>query len=272
MGALGALLALGVVAAAHRLTEPPAPTAGVARVTVSVEAAGLHEVLPTSRGPVHVYQPPGYDPKTAGVLLYVHGYYTDLAAACRHHHLTDQFDASGRNALFIVPEAPASGAEPVVWGDLPALLEAVSRHPDFTVPEGRRVALAHSGGFRTVERWLGSGLLDTVVLLDGLYGGERALDGWLKRSGHRRRRLMLVGRETSARVERFAARYADRRELDAIPSPGELGPGGDARVVVVRSDVGHMELVTQQQAIPALLALTRLAPIAGSGPTARGRQ
>jgi len=261
MGAGGALLAICVIAAVHGLglLEPGVePEPEDVTVTVTAEAGGLHEVLRTARGPVHVYQPPGYDPRTAGVLLYVHGYYTDVAAACRRHHLVAQFAASGRNALFIAPEAPSSWTEAVRWGDLDALLDTVGRHPDFTLPSGPKIALAHSGGSRTVERWLTSDLLDGVVLLDGLYGGERALSRWLERRGNRAGSLLLVGDDTLARVERFAARYPDTRVVDGIPLAGLDAEGRGERIVVVRSAVGHMELVTQQQAIPAMLALTAL--------------
>src|SRR5204863_9327666 len=70
------------------------PTPGV---TTESEAGGTHIRIETSSGPVHVFRPAGFDRKTAGVVVYVHGYYTHIDDAWREHKLADQFAASRRN-------------------------------------------------------------------------------------------------------------------------------------------------------------------------------
>ena len=90
-------------------------TAAADPVVKSAEAGGQHIRLATEHGPVHLWMPPGYRQETAGIALYVHGYYTDVDRAWTEHRLAAQFRDSGRNALFIAPEAPAGAADEVRW-------------------------------------------------------------------------------------------------------------------------------------------------------------
>lgn len=215
----------------------------------------LHLRLLTDRGPVHVIRPVGYDAATAGMLLYVHGYYTDLDGAFRNQKLATQFDASSVNALFVSPEAPGEVTEPVRWSSLKELLETV-RASGQELPRGAVVAMAHSGGFRTLVPWLNSGLLDSVVLLDGLYGGEQAFAAWVD-DGSQRHQLVLVGSDTASRIERFVAGRDDvERALLPLSEAEASQPG--ARLVYLRATAGHMELVTEGKAIPEVLRLTPL--------------
>src|SRR6266571_4841674 len=74
-------------------------------------SGGEHWRIQTDHGPVHVFRPQGYDARAAGTLVYVHGLYADVDTAWRDHRLAEQFVASNRQALFIVPEAPTDGGE-----------------------------------------------------------------------------------------------------------------------------------------------------------------
>lgn len=216
---------------------------------------GVHLRLMTPHGPVHVLQPRGYDPATAGTLVYVHGYYTDIDSACRQQHLSVQFDNSNTNALFISPEAPGEDTEAVRWTSLRELLDTVSAS-GVELPRGAVVAMAHSGGFRTLANWLDSGLLDTVVLLDGLYGNEANFQAWVDDSTHEHH-LVLVGFDTTNRIERFVSGRDDVGRA-ALPLPPQVDELKSSRLVFLRSTFGHMELVTEGHAIPSVLRLTRL--------------
>jgi hypothetical protein len=216
---------------------------------------GMHLRLMTDRGPVHVFEPRGYDARTAGTLVYVHGYYTDLDGAFRQQHLAAQFGNSNVNALFISPEAPLEYTEAVKWSSLQELLDLVQQS-GVRLPPGSVVAMAHSGGFRTLVPWLSSGLLDTVVLLDGLYGNEDDFGAWVDDST-KAHRLLLVGADTAGRVERFVAGRGNV-ERSALPLPPASEGDGSSRLVYLRSQVGHMELVTEGRAIPEVLRLTPL--------------
>src|SRR5262249_8267144 len=108
---LAALVLCGATAAAHGETV----------------LGGEHWRLGTSRGTVHVWRPEGYDWRSAGVVVYIHGYYTSADSSWNDDRLANQFHESRRNALFIVPEAPSSGEDPVVWPSLDSLLITVQR-------------------------------------------------------------------------------------------------------------------------------------------------
>ena len=49
---------------------------------------GIHQRLGTRNGPIHLFRPARYDRRTAGIVIYLHGYYVhadagiDVQAAC----------------------------------------------------------------------------------------------------------------------------------------------------------------------------------------------
>lgn len=231
----GALLAFGPAARAwaERLTE-------------------RHLRLEAPQGAVHVWMPPGYDPSTAATVVYVHGYFVDVDTAWQRYRLRDQFHDSGINALFIACESPRSEQDPVSWSSLHALLDLA--HTATPPPSGRLVAIGHSGAHRTLSRWLENDRLDTVVLIDAAYGELAPYATWL--DSRRGRRLIDVGDITLGATDAFHGGLPDSVVIDGFPSPRRGSfpePVRDARVVYVRSRMGHMELVTRGVAIPMLL-------------------
>lgn len=229
---------------------------GAGKPVRSKEAGGEHIRLETDRGPVHLWLPPGYRSETAGIALYVHGYYTGIDRAWKAHRLAEQFRASGRNALFIAPEAPDGLRQPVFWPDLAELLQEVRRQTGLRRPWGATVALVHSGGYRTAAAWLDDDLLDDLVLLDALYGEEDAFRDWARAPPHR---LVVVGADTLRWTEPLA-RDLELPALDAIPDqPPAAGS------LYLRSGLRHMDLVTGGKVIPVLYRMTRL-PAAAAAP------
>jgi hypothetical protein len=232
------------------------------------EAGGAHLRLATAHGPVHVWMPDGYRQEDAGIALYVHGYYTGVDRAWTEHRLAEQFRASGRNALFIAPEAPAGGGDEVSWPLLGELLVEVRRQTGLLRPWGPVVVLAHSGGYRTAEAWLEHRALEQVVLIDALYGEEDAFRSWLEEPrGGQPNQLLLVGGDTIRWTEPFVREPgpagASARSFDRLPD-GASDVDAAARrapVLYFRSQYGHMQLVEGGRAIPLLLQLTRLPAI-----------
>jgi hypothetical protein len=211
-----------------------------------------HKRLRTSHGPVHLWSPAGYDWQTAALVIYVHGYCDDVDYAWVTHRLAAQFRASGLNALFIAPEAPTSDRESVSWSSLSELLDLVSANEP--MPGGRVVAIAHSGGWRTVAGWLAEPRLDTIALIDAGYGDLTAYSNWLSRRPDRR--LLDVGDLMKERTDAFHERLPQTVVIERFP-PAHSGslpePAREAQVVYVRSTMGHMELVTSGIAIPMIL-------------------
>lgn len=241
--------------------------AAVSAATVSPPAPkeklneGDHWRIKTERGFIHAWKPKGYQASTAGIVVYVHGYYTDVDTAWAKHRLVDQFDASGKNALFIAAEAPVSSDEEVAWPQLGDLLRAVVAGTGEPLPRGPLIVVAHSGAYRTVVGWLDYPPLRHIILLDAMYGNEEDYLGWLEEArGHAGRKLTLVANDTTRWVEPFVKRLTDAQTALKLPETLEELPPlqRDARVLYLRSQFGHMEIVTNGKVLPLVLQRVKI--------------
>jgi hypothetical protein len=256
-------LRFAIVAAALALLAPIAHAerkTGKLEKTEDTVAGGLHWRIETDAGAIHVWVPPGYDRATAGTVVYVHGYHTDSDGAWRAHNLARQFKASGQNALFIVPDAPSGNDEAVKWPALADLRKAISR-ANIRMPDGPIIVVGHSGAFRTVMQWVDHKLVAQVILLDALYGGNKAFDEFIgtgKRAQHHK--LIVVGADTDASTAAFAKKYPFAVTRDRMPaSTAELKKREkSAKLLYIKSQYGHMQIVTGGKVIPLLLRLTPL--------------
>lgn len=220
--------------------------------TARAEVDRPHVRLTTARGPVHVWTPPTYDPATAGIALYVHGYYTDADRTWKDDRLQDQFLASGRNALFIVPEAPAGLRPAVNWTSLQDLLIEVRVQTGRPLPRGPLVAIFFSGAYRTAAHWLEHPELREIVMLDAMYDDEDLYAAWLRQPRERANRMILVGADTLRWTEPFAREAREDGVAD--------------RLVYLRAGDAHADLVARGATIPALLQLTSLPAAAAAAP------
>jgi hypothetical protein len=228
------------------------------------EAGGEHLRLETERGPVHVWCPADYDPRTAGTVVYVHGYFTSVDQTWTEDHLAAQFEASGRNALFIAPQSPQSMEDQVPWTSLEALLQTVDKALPFRLPRGPLVVVGHSGAFRTILYWLHDPRVKCVILLDGLYHGQREFRSWLRSSaGARSHRLVLVADETSQESDRFARRIPGAARRNSVPAelPDFTLREIRAPLLYLRSQYEHVDIVSGGKVIPLVLKLTALKPL-----------
>jgi hypothetical protein len=226
--------------------------------TTTNRSAGAHLRIATRRGPIHVFRPAGYDRRTAGMVVYVHGLYTHVDQAWRDHQLREQFAASRRNALFIAPEAPATvGARPS-WASLRRLITTTLERAHLKEPPGPVVVVGHSGAYRTIVPWLDDGRLQHLILLDALYGNEAEFGAWLE--GAPTHQMTLVVRGTAKRADPFVHAFPDAVTLPEIPaSLDDLSPDErDAKLLCLRSQYGHFEIVTEGKVLPVLLGRAAL--------------
>jgi hypothetical protein len=245
-------------------SQTPVKLLGIGEVQTGPVAGGAGWRIGTSRGTVWAWRPAGFRPRDAGVLVYLHGYYTTVDQAVLDHRLAEQFAAGGRNALHVVAEAPAWNGEDGVWPDLDELLAETWRRTGLKPPPGPVVVVGHSGAFRPILAWLGHPRLEEVLLLDGLYRGEAQFKGWLQGAGPpARRRLVLVSDETFPAAEALAASVPGAVSLGEVPAPdgGLEGAARTARLVHLKSQLGHMAIVESGEVLPPLLRATRLAPL-----------
>jgi hypothetical protein len=163
-----------------------------------------------ARDPAHpsalVYVPTGFDPTPPlDLVVYVHGFYncvtnviastgsacTARAPARNAYALASQLEASGRNALLLLPEvahdqASSDPGRLGVDGGLRALLDEalgqLGSVGSFTVDDlGHVVVASHSGGYRAAAGMAVRGgiTVDEVWLLDSLYGSTADFDAWV---------------------------------------------------------------------------------------------
>jgi hypothetical protein len=222
---------------------------------------GEHWRLETKHGPVHVWRPPGYRHESAGIVVYVHGFHTDVDNAWTNHRLAEQFFASQQNALFIVPEAQAGKRDTPRWRSLSALLRAVCKQARVKRPRGHLVVAGHSGAYRSISRWLSYRQIDHIILIDALYGHEERFRYWLGRTA---KRMTVVASDTRRSAEPFARRYRRACRLDQIPARFEDFDKAErsAKLLYMRSQYGHMEMVTNGAVLPVLLRTTHLQRLA----------
>jgi hypothetical protein len=223
-------------------------------------AGGKHWRIKTSQGAVHVWVPDGYDRETAGTVVYIHGYWTDADGAWRDHELARQFRASHQNALFIVPDAPASNDDGVNWPALKDLRHAVSR-ANIHLPDGPVIVMGHSGAFRTIMQWVDHRLVEQIILLDAMYAGESAFDEYIgngKRADEHK--LIVVGASTATESASFAKKYKFAVAREKMPDSvsGFTRGQKNAKLLYIRSQYEHMAIVTSGKVIPTLLHLTPL--------------
>jgi hypothetical protein len=215
------------------------------------------------RGPLRVWQPAGYHPDGAATVLYLHGFYNDVDSAWREHQLPEQFARAGINALFIAVETPSSGRQGVSYPNMAEVLQIVERETGTMRGTGPLVAMGHSGAFRTMMAWLDEPMLDTVMLLDALYGENDAFTEWYNAS--KQHRMVNVGDDTLRWTE-VIAMDTDAVTVDYFPtaSLGWTPSARDARHLYVRSQFSHMQIVTAGVAIPLLLRLLPVEVLATS--------
>ncbi len=229
------------------------------------QAGGEHLRVVTEHGPVHLWRPAKYDPHTAGVVVYIHGYFTSVDQTWTDDHLATQFGDSGRNALFITIEAPQSSGEDVSWKSLEDLLRTVEDRAPFPMPHGPLVVVSHSGGYRTTLHWLGDPRVQNLILLDGLYGGQAEFRAWLRPSPHAKpHRMVLVSHETWRQSNRFARRIADTARRRSIPAKSSSFTPREtrARLLYLRSQYEHNEIISNGKVIPVLLQISLIKPLA----------
>lgn len=218
-------------------------------------AAGRSWRLETPKGPVHVWVPAGYHADGAATVIYAHGYYTDVDKAWVNHRLAQQFALSGVNALFIAPEVPSGSRQKINWPSLADLLVHVQRETGVARPMGATVAIGHSGAYRVMFAWMDYPPLDVIVAMDAMYGEVDTWQDWI--TGSATRRLIVVGDDTVRWTEELARELAPQTvTIDRFPDDGRIPfDAHDARVLYVRSQFGHMPLVTEGFALPYVLRL-----------------
>jgi hypothetical protein len=233
------------------------------------EAGGEHLRIDTRDGPINLWRPARYDPRTAGIVIYIHGYFTSVDEAWADHQLAEQFRASGRNALFIAIEAPQSSDQEVLWNSLDELLRTVEDLAPFPLPNGPLVVVGHSGAYRTILSWLGDPRVQYVILLDGLYSGQAEFRQWLlPHPDAKPHRLVLVAYDTRPQCRQFARHAYGMARRKMIPTQPASFTAREkhARLLLLRSQYDHDAMVSGGRVIPVLLQISPIKALGAPSP------
>jgi len=247
----------------------PIPRAEAQDAAIKPSGAAIEKALQGGRhfkinypkmGSVHVWVPKGYVRKTAGIVVYLHGYHTTVDKAFVDHKLAEQFSKSRQNALFIVPACPSGKDESVVWNSLSQLKKSVQA-ANIRLPDGETVVIAHSGGFRTVRRWTDNRLLKQIILLDAMYGGFNEFKEFIATGARaKNRRMILVTSDTDTQTRQFTKEFSFAVTRTGVPADytGFTSREKKSRLLYVKSQYDHYGIVTSMAVIPVLLRLTPL--------------
>jgi predicted esterase len=150
---------------------------------------------------VLIYVPENYIAKgRVNLVFWFHGWGNNIDTALRQYQLTDQFEASGRNAIFVFPEGPKNAPDsyggkleqPAVFSQLVkevmdklAENKVVKKASPFNI-DGIDISLAgHSGAYRVISRIINRSPVKEVILFDAMYGGNESYLQWLADPAHR---------------------------------------------------------------------------------------
>jgi hypothetical protein len=238
-----------------------------------VVEGGDHWRFLTAAGPIHVWRPAKYEKDSAGIVVYVHGYFTDVDTSWREDKLAAQFNASGQNATFIVPESPTGYDDGIHWPSLGDLLRTVKKTLELKLPDDAPIVLVgHSAAYRTLILWLDYPAVDTLILIDALYGNEEDFFGWLTSwKDHWDKRVTIVSFDTKRWAEMFWRRFPRKSAevLDELPESYDKLTDAQkkARILYIRTATEHMQLIPEGKTMPIVLRRSPLKSLAIAPPS-----
>lgn len=147
---------------------------------------------------VLVHVPAHFKPsKPFELVFWFHGWYNHIDSATAYFHLLEQFDASGRNAVFVFPEGPKNAPDsyggkleqPGVFDGLVQEVltslqrEKVLKKKQLPLTTDLAITLAgHSGAYRVISKIIAYTNIEEVLLFDALYGGNENYMKWMAAS------------------------------------------------------------------------------------------
>ncbi len=151
-------------------------------------------------GTVGIFIPAGYQAgETVDYVVHFHGWGNHVANVLDHYALRRQMNASGRNAILLVPQGPKDatdsgggrlelepGAFETLIGEVTQYLRQSGKIHAARI--GRIVLSTHSGGYRVTGAILAQGGLTDhitdVLLFDSSYGSLESFADWAAQSPH----------------------------------------------------------------------------------------
>jgi hypothetical protein len=197
-------------------------------------------------------------------VIHFHGWNHTVAGTIPEYKLIEQFAASGKNAILVVPQGPYNAPDSFggkleatngfarFMDEAMAKLQALGHLTNTNASIGRIILSGHSGGYHVIAAILNhGGLTDKVQevwLFDALYGGTedfvawqksgqgRLLDIYTDHGGTREETESLMSSLKNQGVEYFAAEEAN-------VLPGNLLTN---RLIFLHTDMVHNDVVSKR--------------------------
>lgn len=206
-------------------------------------------------------------------IVHFHGWNNHVDEVFRRYRLREQLEASGKNAVLIVPQGPKDapdsgdgkleldpGGLARLLADTLGFLNANGVTPARSI--GRVVLSAHSGGYGGAGGALARGGVDSisdVLLFDAAYGYFDAIAAWATAAPSRHLLSVFTGDTSLGNTALMAKIQAGRRELrvlDAATMTPALLQTREPTFVV--TDVAHDELLQKHDWYAAFLRTTAI--------------
>jgi hypothetical protein len=150
---------------------------------------------------VLIYVPENFSAKgKLNLVFWFHGWGNNIDTACSQYALLDQFEASGRNAIFVFPEGPKDAPDSyggkleqatVFQRLVKDVVEQLASHKvvkkaaRFNVADYDIGLAGHSGAYRVISRIINTTPVNELILFDAMYGGNEFYLQWLSDPQHR---------------------------------------------------------------------------------------
>jgi hypothetical protein len=214
---------------------------------------------------VAIFIPKGFrETGRVDFVVHFHGWHNSVAGALADFQLIEQFAASGRNAVLVLPEGPrnapdSSGGKLEDEGGFRRFMDEVVgtlrregglRRADFAL--GRIVLSGHSGGYRVMAEILHRGGLEELIrevwLFDGLYGRTEKFLAWADRAKGRLINIYTDDGGTKEETEKLFTQMQSRgtppvEVEEATLTDEQLKAGG---LIFIHTDLGHNDVMAKR--------------------------
>jgi hypothetical protein len=228
-------------------------------------------------GTVALFVPKGFRPtKRVDFVIHFHGWRNNVAGTLQNYELSEQLNASGKNAILIVPEGPknapdsSGGKLEDEEGFKRFMAEAMGILKERNVVEkdsdlGGVVLSGHSGGYRVIASIIERGGLTPQIgevwLFDALYGQTEKFLTWSGLTGRRLLNIYTDNGGTKVRTEEMMATLEKQgthflRTTDLAVVIPELKTNA---FIFLHTDLTHNDVVAKRKTFLQFLKTSFLA-------------
>jgi D-alanyl-D-alanine carboxypeptidase/D-alanyl-D-alanine-endopeptidase (penicillin-binding protein 4) len=197
-------------------------------------------------------------------VVHFHGWNNSVAGTLDRYKLIEQFSASGKNAILVVPEGPRNAPDSFggkledtngfanFMAEVAATLRAsnLAGRADFQI--GHIILSGHSGGYHVMAAILDHGGLSAKIketwLFDALYGGTENFAAWQKNENGRLLNIYTDHGGTREETEKLMSSFNNNgvpifAAEDSEATPDDLRTN---KLVFLHTDMPHDEVVAKR--------------------------